>query len=61
MKFLIWFGCFFACVIIQVVLKNMGLILGGIPMVLLYGSSCWIAKKLCAKWDGKRDSEDETN
>ena len=51
MKILIWFGCFFVNALIQVMLKNMGITLGAIPVMLLFGASYWSARRLCKKWD----------
>lgn len=54
MNFLIWFGCFFMNALIQVLLKNMGITLGAIPVMLLFGASYWSARKLCQKWDERK-------
>lgn len=51
MKFLIWFSCFFILVVIQVILKNMGYILGALPVMLLFSLSWWSASTLCKIWD----------
>ena len=59
MKFLIWFGCFFVNAVIQVMLKNMGISLGAIPIMLLFGASYWSARKLCQKWDERKDNRNE--
>lgn len=59
MKILIWFGCFFVNAIIQVMLKNMGITLGAIPVMLLFGASYWSARKLCQKWDERKGDSDE--
>lgn len=54
MNFLIWFGCFFMNALIQVLLKNMGITLGAIPVMLLFSASYWSARKLCQKWDERK-------
>lgn len=59
MKVLIWFGCFFVNAIIQVILKNAGFTLGAIPVMLLFSASYWSARKLCRKWDERKDAQDE--
>ena len=59
MKFLIWFGCFFVNAIIQVMLKNMGISLGAIPVMLLFGASYWSARKLCQKCDERKGNRNE--
>lgn len=59
MKFLIWFGCFFVNAIIQVMLKSMGISLGAIPVMLLFGASYWSARKLCQKLDERKGDRNE--
>lgn len=61
MKILIWFGCFFVNVLIQVILGNAGITLGAIPIMLLFSVSYWSARKLCRKWDERKDSRHEQN
>lgn len=51
MKALIWIGCFLGNAIIQTIIKDCGIILGGIPSALLFGATWFIATKLCNKWD----------
>ena len=51
MKFLIWFLCIFANAAITVLVKEMGFTLGVIPTVILFGSTLWLARTLCNKWD----------
>ena len=53
MKVFIYIACFFAMVIIQVALQNSGIILGAIPMVLLYLATFGAAKGLCKLWDNR--------
>lgn len=54
MKVLIWIGCFFVNAVIQVVLKYMGITLGALPVMLLFGVSYWLARRLCQKWDARK-------
>lgn len=54
MKFLIWFMCFFVCAVIQVIIKNTGFILGGVPTALLFGLTYWVARSICKRWDQHR-------
>ncbi len=51
MKALIWFLCIFANALITTLLKESGIILGGIPTVLLFAGTMWLARTLCKKWD----------
>lgn len=59
MKFLIWFVCFFVCALVQVIIKNAGFILGGIPTALLVGLAYWAARSLCKLWDRHRAAKKE--
>ena len=54
MKVLIWIGCFFAMVLIRVIFQYMGIILGGIPTMLLFGLAWWGASRLCKVWDDRK-------
>jgi hypothetical protein len=49
MKVLIWIGCIFCLGICFALIKNAGIILGGIPSALMFGGMWWIAKKLSDK------------
>lgn len=51
MKVLIWIGCLFAKGIVVTLLGYAGIILGGLPTVLLFVATCWLADTLCRKWD----------
>ncbi len=53
MKVFIYIACFFVMVMIQVVAKNSGILLGAIPMVLLYLGALWAARGLCKLWDNR--------
>ena len=65
MKALIWIGCIFTLSLCFVMIKNVGIILGGIPSALMFGGMWWIASFLCKKWDGRKErkmnKEDEDN
>ena len=50
MKVLIWIGCFLGLAIIRMIAQNCGIILGGLPTALLFGTAWFIGKKLCDKW-----------
>ena len=51
MKVLIWLGYIFGLSLFIVILKNVGIILGGIPTALLFWGMLWLARALCKKWD----------
>ena len=51
MKFLIWFFCCFTFAFIQMLFRDAGILLGGIPTVLLAMLTFGAAKKLCEKWN----------
>ncbi len=51
MKFLIWFFCILINAVITVLLGYMGVILGGIPTVVLFLLTILAARWLCKKWD----------
>ena len=51
MKALIWIGCIFSLSVCTVIIKNCGIILGGIPAALMFGGMWWTATTLCKKWD----------
>ena len=61
MKILIWVACFLCCAIIQVIVKNQGILLGGIPMALLFGATWFLAQTLCKAWDKHRFAKKEEN
>ena len=65
MKALIWIGCIFTLSLCFVMIKNAGIILGGIPSALMFGGMWWIASSLCKKWDSRKErntnKEDENN
>ena len=54
MKIFIWLFCFFVVTAIQTAAHETGVVLSGIPLMLLYGLACWSAKKLCARWDQRQ-------
>lgn len=51
MKALIWIGCFLVFVILQLICKYSGIMLGAIPMALGFWLTWKAAEKLCKKWD----------
>jgi len=53
MKVFIYIACFFVMVMIQVAIKNAGVLLGAIPTVLLYLVTLWSARGLCKLWDNR--------
>lgn len=57
MKALIWIVCFLCNAMVQVIIKNQGIILGGIPMALLFGVTWIIAQRLCKALDKHRDAK----
>lgn len=54
MKILIWFVSFFCMAVIQMIIKDSGIILGGIPTALLFGLTWLVAQKLCKRWDYRK-------
>ena len=54
MKVLIWFVSFLCMAVIQMIIKDSGIILGGIPAALLFGLTWFVAQKLCKKWDNRK-------
>lgn len=59
MKFLIYFGCFVVLSVIQTLIRNAGIILGGVPTVLLWSLTYWIAKNLSKAWEAKHGTNTE--
>ena len=66
MKALIWIGCIFSLSLCTVLIKDCGIILGGIPSALMFGGMWWLASTLCKKWDARKknnnnkgDNDDE--
>lgn len=53
MKILIWFLCFTAFALFQVVLTSNGVFLGGILSAFLFAIVWSIAKSLCKAWDNR--------
>ncbi len=51
MKVLIWVLCIFANAFITTLFKESGIILGGIPTVILFAITLWLARTLCKMWD----------
>ena len=59
MKALIWIGCIFCLSLCIVLIKDCGIILGGIPSALMFGVMWWVADKLCKKWDSRKNKDEE--
>lgn len=55
MKVVIWLCCLFVASVIVTALKWSGIVLGGIPTVILYGITFWAARALCKQWDSHKD------
>lgn len=62
MKILIWIGCFLCFAILRVGYIHSGILLGAIPRALLamlgFCITWIIAKKLCDKWDQRKEREE---
>ena len=59
MKALIWIGCIFSLSLCMTLIKNGGIILGGIPTALMFGAMWWLARTLCKKWDARKKNDAE--
>ena len=59
MKVLIWCLCFFANAFITTILKQAGIMLGGIPTMLLFAGTIWLARTLCKSWDERKKAKKE--
>ena len=57
MKVLIWFLCIFANALITTLIKEAGVILGGIPSALMFAATLWLARTLCKKWDEHKENK----
>lgn len=53
-KVFIWFSCYFLLALFQTAARESGIIIGAIPLILLYSLFFWIAKKLCEFWDERK-------
>ena len=49
MKILVWVVCILVFAIIQTVISESGIVLGGIPTALMFGGMVWIASTLSSK------------
>ena len=56
MKALIWIGCIFSLSVCTVIIKNCGIILGGIPTALMFGAMWWAATTL-SKSDAEKTGD----
>lgn len=59
MKVLIWFLCIFANALVTTLIRESGVILGGIPAAVLFGATFWLARTLCKKWDEHKAAKAE--
>ncbi len=55
MKVFIWVVCVFVYALIQTLLTESGIILGGIPTAILFATMMYVARTLSSKV-GKKDS-----
>ncbi len=51
MKVLIWIGCLFADGLVITLFGYAGILLGALPMMLLFSATYWFAETLCCKWE----------
>ncbi len=51
MKVLIWFLCILTASVVSVLIQLSGVILGAVPIIILYGAAILLARTLCKKWD----------
>lgn len=58
MKFFIWFACLFVASAITTLLKSEGILLGGIPTVILYAITFGLSGFLTKKWDAKHKNKE---
>ena len=61
MKVFIWISCYFVLSIVLTFIRSAGVILGGIPTVLLYLGTFFLAKFLCEIWDERKAEKTEKN
>ena len=57
MKILIWFVAIFIASLITTYARDNGIVLGMIPIVILYGGLSFVARLLCAKVDEKKKNK----
>ncbi|MBE7045702.1 MAG: zinc ribbon domain-containing protein [Ruminococcaceae bacterium] len=57
MKFLIWFVCLFLHAFVTMLIKDSGIILGGIPTAILIFLTILLARFLCKKWDEHKNNK----
>lgn len=57
MKVLIWIVCYFVIALITTVLKENGVMLGGIPTIILWLLVFFLARRLCKFWDEHKASK----
>lgn len=61
MKFLICFLCFFALVLTITIFKWCGIILGGVPTMLIYIVYSSLAIRLCILWNRHKKKGDDND
>lgn len=61
MKILIWIACLLVNSIITVVIKVNGIILGGIPTLIMYMITFAGARTLCEKWEEHKCNKEKRN
>lgn len=54
LKVFIWVSCYLFLAFFQTAARESGIIIGAIPLILLYSLLFWIAKKLCNYWDERQ-------
>ena len=54
MKAVIWILCIAFIAVVQTVCRSSGIILGGIPTMILYGGSVYVAFTLCNAYDKRK-------
>ncbi len=55
MKILIWCICLFSAGFLIQLLKTHGVLLGAIPIFIMYSCAFWLIHVLCKKWDEYRE------
>ena len=61
MKVLIWVVCILVYAVIQTVISESGIVLGGIPTALLFGGMMWVAGTLSNKVGKKETNSGKTS
>ena len=61
MKILIWGSCLFANALLVALLRQLGVVLGGLPTMLLFAAAFYLARELCKNYDKKTKKVREEN